>query len=83
MRSGKTAREIIAEKGLAQISDRAALRQTAADVIERNEKAARDYRGGKTNALGFLVGQCMRASGGKGNPALFREILTELLKGGN
>ncbi len=83
MREGKTAAEIIEKLGLAQISDRGALKSTATDVIARNEKAADDYRGGKTNALGFLVGQCMRASKGKGNPALFREILTELLEGGN
>ena len=44
-----------------------------------NPKVVEDYRGGKTNALGFLVGQCMRASKGKGNPNILREMLEKAL----
>ena len=75
----KTVEDVIREKGLAQISDEGALRETAEQVLSANEKAVADYRAGKTNVLGFLVGQCMRASKGKGNPELFRSILTDFL----
>jgi len=81
MFTGKTVDAVIAEKGLAQISDAAALTATAQEVLAANEKAVADFQNGKTNVLGFLVGQCMRASRGQGNPALFREILEGLLKG--
>ena len=46
-----------------------------------NPKVVEDYRGGKTNALGFLVGQCMRASKGNGNPNIMREMLEKALNG--
>ncbi|MCI8623118.1 MAG: Asp-tRNA(Asn)/Glu-tRNA(Gln) amidotransferase subunit GatB [Provencibacterium sp.] len=75
----KTAGEAVEEKGLLQINDTAALEETARAVLEKNEKAVTDYRGGKANALDFLVGQCMRASGGKANPPALREILLKQL----
>jgi aspartyl-tRNA(Asn)/glutamyl-tRNA(Gln) amidotransferase subunit B len=71
--------DVIREKGLAQISDTSALAATAAEVLAANEKAVNDFKNGKTNVLGFLVGQCMRASKGKGNPELFRSIISDLL----
>lgn len=61
--------EIIKEKNLAQISDASALNAIVEEVIKNNQKSIDDYRGGKTNALGFLVGQCMKASKGQGNPS--------------
>lgn len=73
------ARQVIEEKGLGQISGRGALEEIARSVLAGNEKSVADYKRGKTNALGYLVGQCMRTSAGKGNPALLKEILTELL----
>jgi len=75
----QTTEAFIAEKGLAQISDTNVLRAAAERVMTLNKKAVDDYRNGKTNVLEFLVGQCMRASKGTGNPALFRDILSELL----
>ncbi len=70
---------VVEAKGLRQVNDSAALEQVVADVLAANEKVVADYRGGKTNALGFLVGQCMRASKGKGNPNTIRELLLKAL----
>ena len=64
---------------MAQISDTGALEAIVQAVIAANEKVVADYRGGKTNALGFLVGQCMRQSKGQGNPAVIRELLEKAL----
>lgn len=70
---------IVKEKGLAQVSDASALESLVKDILAANEKSVADYKKGKTNALGYLVGQCMRASKGKGNPQILREILQKQL----
>ena len=49
------------------------------NYIEKTQKSVADYRAGKTNALGFLVGQCMKASKGKANPQMVNELLTQKL----
>lgn len=67
--------KIVRERGLAQISDNSALQQIVDDVLAANGKAVEDYKKGKTNVAGFLVGQCMRASKGKGNPGVLREMV--------
>lgn len=72
--------DIIREKNLAQISDSSALNAIVEEVIKNNQKSIEDYRGGKTNALGFLVGQCMKASKGQGNPAKMKELLLEYIE---
>lgn len=72
--------KVVAEKGLAQISDSNALMQIVEDVLAQNAKAVADYHSGRTNAVGFLVGQCMRTSKGKGNPALLREMVLSVIK---
>jgi len=77
--SDKTAAEVVEEKGLRQMNDTGALEQVVSDILAANPKVVEDYRGGKTNALGFLVGQCMRASKGKGNPNILREMLEKAL----
>ncbi|MEG2087431.1 MAG: Asp-tRNA(Asn)/Glu-tRNA(Gln) amidotransferase subunit GatB [Angelakisella sp.] len=79
MFSDKTPAQIVAEKGLAQISDSGALESVVAAVLAENQKVVDDYHGGKSNAMGFLVGQCMKASKGQGNPNMIREILTRQL----
>ena len=71
--------EIIKEKSLAQISDESALNAIVEEVLKNNQKSVDDYNAGKTNALGFLVGQCMKASKGKGNPAKMKELLLEYI----
>lgn len=70
---------IIEEQGLAQNSDRSSLEQLVCEVFTDNEKSVCDYKNGKTNALGYLVGQCMKRSGGKANPSIVREIVTNKL----
>lgn len=71
--------EIVEERGLGQINDDSALQAIVQDVLASNEKVVADYKNGKTNALGFLVGQCMRATKGQGNPAALRELLLKQL----
>lgn len=71
--------QIVAKKGLAQISDQSALETIVSQVLESNQKSLDDYKNGKTNAMGFLLGQCMKASKGQGNPALMKEILQKLI----
>ena len=71
--------EVIAEKGLAQVSDTGEIKRIVDEVMAANEKSVTDYKNGKTNALGFLVGQCMKASKGKANPAMCKELVLEYL----
>jgi len=71
----RTVGEIVEELGLLQISDDGALLEIVKEVIANNPQSVSDYKGGKTAAIGFLVGQCMKASKGKGNPQKFNELL--------
>jgi len=80
--TGKPAGAIVAEKGLVQISDSAELAIIIDKVITDNEKAVADYRAGKETSLTFLIGQVMKASRGKANPAVVRPIIVDKL-GGN
>jgi aspartyl-tRNA(Asn)/glutamyl-tRNA(Gln) amidotransferase subunit B len=73
--SGRAADEIVATEGLAQIGDESALVSIVRDVIGRHGEVVAQYRSGKTNTFGFLVGQVMKGSGGKANPKLANEIL--------
>ncbi len=79
-KSGKTAAVIVAEQGLAQVSDTGEIERIVAEVIAANPKQLEQYRAGKTGLIGFFVGQVMKASGGKANPKLVNEVLTEKLK---
>ena len=76
---GKKPDDIVREKGLAQVSDENELTRIVAEVVAKNEKSVQDYKKGKTNAVGYLVGQCMRASKGQGNPQLLRELILKEL----
>lgn len=71
---------IIELLGLEQNSDEEYIRKLTADTMAVNEKSVGDYKNGKKNALGYLVGQCMKASGGKANPGLVRKFVTEYLE---
>lgn len=75
----KSATQIVEEKGLMQISDESALEKIVQEVIDANPKSIEDLRGGKTNAFGFLVGQCMKASKGQGNPGVMKDLLSKKL----
>jgi aspartyl-tRNA(Asn)/glutamyl-tRNA(Gln) amidotransferase subunit B len=73
--SGQTARAIVDAQGLAQIGDTAALEQIVDAVIASHPDAVTQFRAGKTQTFGFLVGQVMKASKGKANPGVAGEIL--------
>lgn len=72
--------EIVKEKGLAQVSDTGALAAIVEKVLANNEKAVADYKSGKTNVVGFLVGQCMKESRGKGNPAILKDMVVAAIE---
>ena len=78
--TGKDPKTVVEEKGLVQISDGAMLEALAAEVIAANPGPAADYRAGKQKAMGFLVGQMMKATKGKGNPTMINEILVKELR---
>lgn len=69
----------VEEKGLVMVSDEAPLKKAVEEVIAANPKSVEDYHSGKERALGFLVGQTMKAMKGKADPATVNRILKELL----
>ena len=79
-RTGGDPSQIIEEKGLIQVDNEDEMALIIQEVIDKNEKSVQDYRGGKGNALQFLVGQVMAATKGKANPEMARKILTEKIK---
>jgi aspartyl-tRNA(Asn)/glutamyl-tRNA(Gln) amidotransferase subunit B len=78
-RTGKGPRDIIKEKGLVQITDEDALSKTIAEVLAANPGEVENYRKGKEKLFGFFVGQVMKATKGKANPALVNELLKKKL----
>ena len=81
--SGKPPREVVEEEGLMQISDQSELEAIVEQVISENPDSIESYRGGKKKALGFLVGQVMKATEGKANPQLVNELLIKKINGGD
>ncbi|MDU0939075.1 MAG: Asp-tRNA(Asn)/Glu-tRNA(Gln) amidotransferase subunit GatB [Clostridiales bacterium] len=69
----------VEENGLAQVNDDGLLRETVEKVIAENPQSVEDYRNGKEKAIGFLVGQTMKAMQGKANPGMVNKILKEML----
>ncbi len=69
----------VEEKGLKTVSDTGALREAIAEVIAANPQSVADYRGGKEKAIGFLVGQTMKAMRGKADPGMVNRLLKEML----
>lgn len=80
MVQNKKPEEIVEEKGLGQISDSSALQAIVEKVLSSNEKAVADFKAGKTNVVGFLVGQCMKESRGKGNPNILKEMVISAIE---
>jgi len=78
--TGGRAGAIIESEGLGQIGDEAALARVVADVLARHPDAVAQFRAGKQATFGFLVGQAMKASGGKANPKLVSELLRKALE---
>jgi aspartyl-tRNA(Asn)/glutamyl-tRNA(Gln) amidotransferase subunit B len=79
--TGKTAEGIITEKGLTQVSDEGTLEKVIEEVMTKNPAQVTQYMEGKQQVLGFLVGQVMKASGGKANPGKVNELLKKKLTG--
>ncbi|MDD6480838.1 MAG: Asp-tRNA(Asn)/Glu-tRNA(Gln) amidotransferase subunit GatB [Lachnospiraceae bacterium] len=69
----------VEEKGLKSMNDEGELRQTIEEIVKANPQSVEDYHNGKEKALGFLVGQTMKATKGKANPGIVNKILKELL----
>ncbi|MCC2250466.1 Asp-tRNA(Asn)/Glu-tRNA(Gln) amidotransferase subunit GatB [Virgibacillus sp. AGTR] len=69
--------KIVKEKGLVQISDEGQLRGIIAGVLDQNEQSIIDYKNGKNKAVGFLVGQVMKATKGQANPPMVNKLLLE------
>jgi len=77
--SGRTANEIVAAEGLAQINDTGALEQAAREVIEKNPDNVAKFKSGNEGVFKFFVGQVMRATRGQANPQAVNDILRKLL----
>jgi aspartyl-tRNA(Asn)/glutamyl-tRNA(Gln) amidotransferase subunit B len=75
----KRAQEIVSSKGLSQISDKDKIGQVVLDVLAVNEKSVNDYKSGKKTAITFLVGQVMKKTQGKANPAMVNDMLKKHL----
>ena len=71
--------QYVEEKGLKTVNDEGALRGTIEEIIAANPQSVEDYHNGKEKAIGFLVGQTMKAMKGKADPAMVNQILKELL----
>jgi aspartyl-tRNA(Asn)/glutamyl-tRNA(Gln) amidotransferase subunit B len=79
---GKTADDVIEARGLRQITDSSAIEKVIDAIIAAYPKQLADYRSGKDKLFGFFVGQAMKATGGKANPAQLNELLKTKLGGG-
>ncbi|MFQ6672546.1 MAG: Asp-tRNA(Asn)/Glu-tRNA(Gln) amidotransferase subunit GatB [Candidatus Tectimicrobiota bacterium] len=77
--TGRTAEAIVTERGLEQISDADALETVVAQVLADNPDAVERFRSGKTQVIGFLVGQVMKATQGQANPQVVNELLRRKL----
>ncbi len=73
--TGRSADDIVAADGLAQIGDEEAILSSVREVLVANQDAVAQIRNGKTGTFGFLVGQVMKKTGGKANPKLVNELL--------
>jgi aspartyl-tRNA(Asn)/glutamyl-tRNA(Gln) amidotransferase subunit B len=78
--SGRKAADIVRAEGLTQISDDAEILDRVSAVLTAHADAVAQYRGGKASAFGFLVGQVMKATGGKANPARVNALLRRALE---
>ena len=77
---GKDPRKVVEEKGMKQMSDEGALLAMITQVLDANPQSIADFKNGKDRAVGFLVGQVMKASKGQANPAMTNRLIQEELK---
>ncbi|ACM18751.1 aspartyl/glutamyl-tRNA(Asn/Gln) amidotransferase, B subunit [Geotalea daltonii FRC-32] len=80
-RTGKAPAKVVEEKGLVQVSDTGEIEKIIDEVLAREAGQVAEYRSGKDKLFGFFVGQVMRASKGKANPAVVNELLLKKLQG--
>jgi aspartyl-tRNA(Asn)/glutamyl-tRNA(Gln) amidotransferase subunit B len=78
--SGKTAEQIVKEKNLVQISDEKLIADLVDKAIAENPNSVAEYKKGKAQALGYLVGQVMKATQGKANPQMVNNLLRAKIK---
>jgi aspartyl-tRNA(Asn)/glutamyl-tRNA(Gln) amidotransferase subunit B len=78
--SKKSPNEIVAERGMSQVSDEGALREAVKNILASNPDNIAKYKSGKTNLFGFFVGQTMKAMGGKANPTMLNDVVKEELE---
>ncbi len=78
-KTGKAPADIVAEKGLRQITDTGEIEEAVLRVLKENPNSVQDYKAGKQRALGFLVGQVMKVTKGRANPQLANELLIKNL----
>jgi aspartyl-tRNA(Asn)/glutamyl-tRNA(Gln) amidotransferase subunit B len=79
MEENKEPEDIISERNLSQNSDEEFLLDLVNDVIASEKKSVIDYKNGKKNVLGYIVGKCMKKSMGKANPVKINEIVLNIL----
>jgi aspartyl-tRNA(Asn)/glutamyl-tRNA(Gln) amidotransferase subunit B len=72
--------KIVKDQGLVQISDEGTLRNLVTETLDANPQSVEDFKSGKDRAIGFLVGQMMKATKGQANPPLLNKILLEEIK---
>lgn len=77
---GKDPKKVVEEKGMKQMSDEGALLAMVQEVLDKNPQSIIDFKNGKDRAVGFLVGQVMKASKGQANPAMTNKLIQELQK---
>jgi aspartyl-tRNA(Asn)/glutamyl-tRNA(Gln) amidotransferase subunit B len=80
LETGKLPQQIVEEQGLVQISDEGAIAEVVNRIVEANPQSVEDFKAGKEKAIGFLVGQVMKETKGKANPALVNKLLLDRLK---
>ncbi len=78
--TGKKPEDIVKEKGWIQISDEDELKQIVGKVLEENQQSVIDYKNGKDRALGFIIGQVMKATRGKANPQIVNKLVLEAIE---
>ena len=77
--NGGDAKEVVKAKGLIQLSDPAQLLPMINEVLDKNQQSVDDFKNGKDRAVGFLVGQIMKATKGQANPGVVNKLLQEEL----
>ena len=77
--TGKNPDAIVKEEGLVQISDMNLLESVVDEVLAANQESVEAFHNGRDRALGYLMGECMKRTKGKGNPGIFNELLRKKL----